>query len=199
MTRILLIRHGSTDLLGRVLYGRMPGVHLNAEGLRQAQSVAYALKQEYEMEAIISSPLERALETAGPIAQAYGKSPIVKQGIVEIDFGEWVGVSFADLKESDSWREFNRRRSLHAPPGGETMVNVQARTWSSIKEAVEEYAPGSTLAMVTHGDVVRCALALILGSSVDHINRFEIAPGSVTEILAGDHDPFIKSVNRIFY
>ena len=70
MIRILLIRHGSTDLLGRVLYGRMAGVHLNAEGVSQANALARVLKMRYAFEEVISSPMERAIETAGPIAQA---------------------------------------------------------------------------------------------------------------------------------
>jgi broad specificity phosphatase PhoE len=199
MIRILLIRHGSTDLLGHVLYGRLPGIRLNAEGLRQAESVSHALKERYDLTAIISSPLERALETARPIAQIQNKPVTIEAGINEIDFGKWVGKSFAELNESRHWRDFNRRRSIHCAPDGESMVQVQARAWQAIEHITDTYEAESTVALVTHGDVIRCILLLVLGASIDHIHRLEIAPGSVSELLFGEHGPVVKYLNQNFY
>jgi broad specificity phosphatase PhoE len=199
MIRILLIRHGSTDLLGHVLYGRMPGVHLNAEGLRQAETVSQALKERYDLDAIISSPLERALETARPIAEIQSKPVNIDAGINEIDFGKWVGKSFAELSESQRWNAFNRRRSIHCAPEGESMMRVQARAWQVIEGVINTYQAGSTLALVTHGDVIRSILLLILGAPIDHIHRLEIAPCSVSELMFGEHEPVVKYLNQKFY
>ena len=82
MTRILLIRHGETELTGRVLYGRMPGVHISAEGCRQAQALSQALKERYQVDEIISSPLERALETAQYLADTLNLPISTDDGIV---------------------------------------------------------------------------------------------------------------------
>lgn len=199
MTRILLIRHGSTDLLGHVLYGRASGVHLNSEGLRQAELIGQSLKQQYSLDAVYSSPLERALETAKPIARACGKPVFVDERITEIDFGEWVGKSFRELDAIESWMSFNKQRSTSWAPGGESMLEVQARAWRAIQAAGRIDNPGGTIAMISHGDVIRCVLLLLLGMPLDHIHRLEIAPGSVSEVVFGDHDPLVKTINQTFY
>src|SRR5256885_10904215 len=99
MTRILLIRHGSTDLLGRVLYGRMPGVHLNEEGRRQARAVGEALKARYTIDGVVSSPLERALETAQFVADSQNVNVSTDDGLNELEFGTWLGKPFTELRE----------------------------------------------------------------------------------------------------
>ncbi len=198
MTRILLIRHGSTDLLGHVLYGRSPGVHLNPQGLRQAELIAHAIKQQYSLKAIYSSPLERALETAEPIAAACGKPVVIDHGITEIDFGEWVGMSFTELHCSESWARFNKQRSTAWAPGGESMLEVQARAWRTIEAVSRINGADDTIAMISHGDVIRCVLLLLLSIPLDHIHRLEVAPGSVSEIIVGGRDPLVKSLNQIF-
>jgi broad specificity phosphatase PhoE len=199
MTRILLIRHGSTDLLGHVLYGRASGVHLNSEGLRQAELIAHNLKQQYSLEAIYSSPLDRAVETAKPIAEASGKPLFVDEGITEIDFGEWVGKSFRELKDIEGWMSFNKQRSTSWAPGGESMLEVQARAWRAIEAASNRNNTEGAVAMISHGDVIRCVLLLVLGMPLDHIHRLEIAPGSVSEVVFSEHDPLVRSINQTFY
>ncbi len=199
MIRILLIRHGSNDLLGRVLYGRMPGISLNAPGLEQAELLAKALQRHYQVTTVISSPLERAVETAAPIASITGAPLKIDEGLTEVDYGEWIGKSFAELGELEHWHAFNRFRSIRWPPGGESMMQVQARAWQSIERAVVEHRSGSTIAMVTHGDVIRSALVLLLGMPLDHIHRLEIAPTSTSEIVIEGHAPVVKRINQIFY
>ncbi|HEX4165150.1 MAG TPA: histidine phosphatase family protein [Bryobacteraceae bacterium] len=199
MNRILLIRHGNTDLSGRVLYGRTPGIHLNVEGLRQASRLSAALKQRHQLRSVISSPLERAVETAQLLSAAYGLPITIDEGLTEIDFGTWVGRSFAELNESEYWKAFNRKRSLSWPPDGETMTEVQARAWRAIHAISTKLPPDSNVALVTHGDVIRSVLVLLLGIPIDHIHRLDIAPGSVSEFLITGHDPIVTAVNQIFY
>ncbi len=199
MNRILLIRHGSTDLSGRVLYGRAPGVHLNEEGRQQADRLSAAVAGKYKIACIVSSPLERATETAHPLTQACGIPVTTDANLTEIDFGKWVGQSFKHLQESDYWRTFNRKRALSWPPDGETMTEVQARAWRAIHSIVVEARPDDTIALFTHGDVIRAILVLLLGVSIDHIHRLEVSPGSVSEFLIGDHDPVVTHINQIFY
>jgi broad specificity phosphatase PhoE len=197
--RILLIRHGNTDLLGRVLYGRMPGVHLNGEGCGQAQALGEALKARYRLDEVISSPLERALETASFIARPQALEISVDEGFNEIDFGSWMGKSFAELFETPEWKTYNRFRSTACPPGGEFLMQVQIRAWSSIESILVRYkTEDAVIAVVTHGDVIRALLLLFLGMPNDHIHRLEASPASVSEIVLGMGHPRVLTVNQIF-
>jgi|SRR5690242_9756925 broad specificity phosphatase PhoE len=195
MTRILLIRHGSTDLLGRVLYGRMPGVHLNEEGRSQARATGEALKQRYAIDAVVSSPLERATQTARFVADPQGLDVAIDEGLNELECGTWVGKPFSDLSRCEEWQQFNRLRSLTRAPEGESLMEVQARAWKSL-ESIQARHPQGTVAAVTHGDVVRSLLLLLLGMPLDHILRLEVAPASVSEIVLGGSEPLISSINQ---
>ena len=201
MIRILLIRHGTTDLIGRVLYGRMPGVFLNSEGLRQAERLAQALNSHYKIAEVLSSPLDRARQTAEPIA-ARGGLPIgIDEEITEIDVGSWMGKTFEELGGRADWKAYNRNRSINSAPGGESMMHVQTRAWQSLERLTQRHSSSteSTVAVVTHGDVIRCILLLLLGMSIDHIHRIEIAPASVSEILLGARGPVVYSMNERVY
>jgi probable phosphoglycerate mutase len=198
MTRILLIRHGSTDLLGRVLYGRMPGVHLNEEGCRQAHELGEALKARYKLDAVMSSPLERATETAHCIADPQNLVVSMEEGLNELEFGAWVGKPFSELNDLEEWRHFNRHRSTTCAPGGESLREAQARAWKSL-EGVRARNQDATVAAITHGDIIRGLLILLLGMPLDNILRLEIAPASVSEIMFGGGDPLVCSINETFY
>lgn len=198
--RILLIRHGSTDLLGRVLYGRMAGVRLNDEGSRQAQVLAHRLKERYKISEVVSSPLERALETAQFIADAQGLNVAIDEGMNEIDFGSWMGKSFSELLELDEWKKYNELRSTATPPRGELMTQVQTRAWGALERILARYqhAQDATVAVVSHGDVVRALLILLLGMPLDHIHRLEVAPASLSEVLLGPWHPRVVTINHVF-
>ncbi|MGI8960546.1 MAG: histidine phosphatase family protein [Bryobacteraceae bacterium] len=195
MTRILLIRHGSTDLLGRVLYGRMPGVHLNEEGRKQAQLAGEAIKARYTLDAVISSPLERAIETARFIADPQGIDVVTDDDLTELDCGSWVGKPFPELKESEDWNQFNQLRSLMRAPGGESLLEVQARAWRGLEKLQSRHQDG-TVAAMTHGDVIRSLLLLLLGMPLDHILRLEVEPASVSEVVLGGGNPLVRSINE---
>ncbi len=195
MNRILLIRHASVDHLGQFLYGRTPGIHLSDAGRREAQALAEALKRRFRIEATVSSPLERAAETAQAIAKLQSTDVLIDEGFTELDFGAWMGKRFSELNEAEGWREYNRLRSLSSAPGGELLADVQARAWKSLRGLDEQYKD-ATLAIVTHGDVVRALLMLLLGMPTDHILRLEIAPASVSEIVMA-REPVVRAVNQI--
>jgi broad specificity phosphatase PhoE len=198
--RILLIRHATTDLLGRVLYGRMPGLHLNAEGCTQAQLLAHGLKERYRIDEVISSPLERALETARFIADDQGIDVSVDESINEVECGAWMGKSFSELLESDEWKRYNKLRSMTQAPGGELIMHVQARAWGALERILARYqnVRDATAAVVSHGDVVRALLILLLGMPLDYIHRLEVAPASVSEVLLGVGHPRVLMINQVF-
>ncbi len=198
MIRILLIRHGSTEPLGRVLYGRTPDIHLNAEGRREAQVLGQMLQKRFKLDEVVASPMERTLETAHFIADAQGLDITTEGGLNEIDFGSWMGKSFEELRDRDDWKRYNESRSTTWPPGGESMVEVQARAYRSLDTVIERHRENATVAAVSHGDVVRGLLLLLLGMPIDHIHRLEIAPASVSEVWMGSGQARVINVNQIF-
>jgi probable phosphoglycerate mutase len=179
-TRLILIRHGAHDLLGRRIVGRMPGVSLNAAGRHEAAQAAAALARA-DIGALYASPLERARETAAPLAARLGLDLRTDDGLAEIDYGDWTGQDFARLADDPLWRMWNARRGAAKPPGGEAMPAVQRR----MTEALARFAtahPGATVAAVGHGDPIKAAVACVLGLPLDCLLRFEIDTGSLTTI-----------------
>src|SRR4051794_35779266 len=108
--------------------GRMPGVELNAQGVEEAKQLAERLAHSpLKVSAVYSSPLERARQTAEPIASALGLQVDMLDALQEMDLGEWTGVTFEELLPMPEWKQFNVFRSGTRPPGGESMVEVEAR------------------------------------------------------------------------
>lgn len=193
MTTILLIRHGHTELVGNTLAGRRPSVHLSAQGAREAVDLVRHVRG-FPITAIFSSPLERTRETAQPLADALGLGVQVREGLTEIDYGEWTGRRIGDLAEDATWIRYNRYRSTTRIPGGEWYVDVQARVAKTLEE-LRALHPGETLAVFSHGDVIRVALAHYLGMQIDMITRMVISPGSVSGLALSDFSPEILFLN----
>lgn len=201
MTRILLIRHGTVDLTGQALYGRSPGVHLNARGEREATALANALRVSRKIDEIVSSPLDRAVETARIIS---GDSSIpieLDDGFLEVDYGEWMGKTFHEIRGSSDWQNYNKSRSTHAPPSGEGLLAVQARAFQALERVLNRWsnrAEGATVAIVSHGDIIRGLLVLFLGMPLDHIYRLEVLPASLSEIEFDGRFPRVLRINQVF-
>ncbi len=201
MIRILLIRHGETDLTGRVLYGRMPGVHLSPDGCRQAQALSSGLRAKYTVDAIVSSPLERAMETARYLAEDLSLPISTDNDLLELDYGEWMGKTFVEIREQDYWDLYNRLRSTSSPPGGEFLMQVQARAWIAVLRILEEHSgeKEATVAVVSHGDVIRALLVLFLGMPLDNIHRFDVSPAGLSELMFDGRYARVIRVNQIFH
>ena len=193
MTTFFLIRHGSHDLLGKVLAGRASGVHLNSTGRSEAERLPTRLGHP-TVTAVYSSPLERARETAAPLAAQLGNEIRASDGVQEVDFGSWTGKSFAELADDEAWRNWNARRSIAATPGGETMAAAQQRVVTEL-ERLAALHHGEHVAIVSHGDLIKAALMHYLGISLDLILRLEISPASVSTIVLDAEFVQIHSVN----
>lgn len=192
VSALFLIRHGLCDPVGRVIVGRSPGVHLNAEGRRQAARLACALA-DLQLGAIYASPLERARETAAPLAERTGLSIEVSADLQELDYGEWTGRPLESLAGDPVWPRFNSDRGSTRIPGGETMDEVVVRASRAIEEFTAAH-PDAPVAAVTHGDVIRALLAHWLDMSLDNMLRLEVAPGSVSVVRLAP-EPRVLAVN----
>ena len=170
MTRLLFIRHAAIDGLGQRIAGRAPGNPLNREGRAQAAQLGGQ-----PIAAIYTSPQARARETADALALCAGVTPIALAELDELDFGAWTGHSYAELHELPEWHHFNKVRSITRMPGGELLLEVQSRV-IACAERLHQCHDGGTLALVSHGDVIRAALLFYLGAPLDSILRLEIVP-----------------------
>lgn len=193
MAILFLVRHGACDGLGEMLWGRRMGVCLNKEGKAQARRVAQRFS-EIHVDAVYSSPLERALETAEAIARVAGLEVKQKAAFNEIDFGEWSGKSFTELARDDGWRRFNSQRSIAKIPGGESFLDVQARVIAELDRLSERHK-GKSVVVVSHADVIKTAVCYVAGTPIDLLQRFEISPASVSIIATGEHETKLLAVN----
>jgi probable phosphoglycerate mutase len=193
-TTVLLVRHGHTAAVGQRLVGRLPGVPLSELGRAQANRLAVRL-QSHAIAAIYSSPLDRAIETAEPIAQQQRIVTRICEGLIEIDFGAWTGRKFEELEQEPAWHTFNTRRSTATVPGGERAVDVQNRILSAIDRFRQQH-PAETVVAISHADVIRSAVAHVAGVSLDAFQQFEIGPASVTALQIGDECARLLYVNE---
>jgi probable phosphoglycerate mutase len=192
MTRIFLVRHGVNDLLGLAIAGRKPGVTLNAEGRAQAERLARRFERD-TISKVQSSPLQRARETAEPIAERLGLGVEIAPALNEIDFGVWTGLGLRELAQRTDWQHWNAVRSSSRAPGGESMLEVQARVVGHI-EALG--GADEACVLVGHGDPIRSALLYYLGVAIDLIQRVEISPASISALEVGRQVPRVLFINE---
>ena len=181
MTTFYLVRHGACAGLGEKLWGRTAGVCLNEEGKRQVQELAARFK-DLGIDAVYSSPLERARETAEAIARSAQLEVNQIDAFNEIDFGDWTGKSFAELSGDERWQRFNSERSVASVPGGESFLDVQARVVAELERLSQQH-PGERVVIVSHADVIKAAAGYFAGTPIDQLQRVEISPCSVSEIV----------------
>ncbi len=193
MTTFFLIRHASCEPLGRYLAGRKPGIPLDALGRSEAIRLADRLRKS-ELAALYASPLERAQETAKFIAERTGLAVETAPEFTELEFGEWTGMSFDALHHDPRWGRYNRFRSDMRPPGGESMAEIQARVLAGIERLAARH-PKQTVAIVSHGDVIKALLIHYTGIPTDFIHRVEISPASISILKLEDWGPKLLCLN----
>lgn len=191
---ILLVRHAAHGQLGTILSGRTPGIALSEVGRAQARALAAVLAG-VEVAAVQSSSVDRAHQTATAIAATHGREVETVAALNEIDFGEWTGQRFDMLDADPRWRDWNDDRDRARCPGGETMVEAQARAWAHVA-ATAAARPGQTIVMVTHCDIVRAVVTHVLGLPLQGVHRFAVDPASVTRLVVGGWGATLRSLNE---
>jgi probable phosphoglycerate mutase len=215
-TLILFVRHGLTPTTGKVLPGRAPGLHLADSGRAEAEAVAERLgrlvaaptpdsarsangrapgtRPGLTVAAVYASPLERARETAAPIAKRLGHKVTIERGLIEMDFGEWTGAELKALYKLPDWTAVQRYPSGFQFPGGEGFSAMRARIAATVAGLCRRH-PGETVVAVSHADIIKAAVADALGTHLDLFQRIVISTCSVTAISYSATGPTVLAVN----
>lgn len=195
MTTFYLIRHGERDTPPDVLPGRSAGIRLTERGREQAELIARRLASE-RVDLIYSSPLERAVETAGPLARDKHLAVELAPEFNELDAGLWTGRTFADLQLMRGWGPFNTFRSGSGATNGELALDVQYRFVGELLRLRGKF-PHHGIACFSHQDSIRFALLYFLGMSLDHFQRIEISVGSISVLELSDIGACLVRLNEV--
>ena len=193
-TTIVLVRHGQTPTTGVKLPGRAKGLHLADVGREQASAVAERLDAIKTIHALYSSPLERARETAMPLAKRRSMPIRINRGLLECEFGDWTGRDLKDLYKLPEWNTVQRYPSGFRFPNGESFSEMQTRIVGALG-ALRLKHPGQVVVCFSHADPIKAAVADALGTHLDLFQRISISTCSVTAIAYGPHGPNVLTVN----
>ncbi|MCG5052416.1 MAG: histidine phosphatase family protein [Myxococcales bacterium] len=193
-TPFLLVRHAEHQADPATLAGRSL-TSLTERGQSQAAALARHLAGA-KIQRVLTSPLPRAHETARILASALGAEVEPRPALAEVDFGRWTGRRFTDLADEPNWRRWNTFRSAGQAPGGERMLDVQARVVAELMSVCVQ-SPGALTLVVSHADVIRAALVHFLGVSLDHLLRLEIAHASLSALSIGPCGALVTAMNHM--
>ncbi|MGH9018927.1 MAG: histidine phosphatase family protein [Acidimicrobiales bacterium] len=192
----LLVRHGRTPTTGKVLPGRALGLHLSEAGQAQAKAAAERISALATAPvAVYASPLERAVETAKPIASALGLRVRIDKGLFECDFGEWTGKSLRVLARKREWRTVQSLPGSFRFPGGESFPEMQMRMVETLDRLAERHA-GAAFVAVSHADPIKAAVAATAGVPLDLFQRLVVSPCSVTALVRSAGSNHVLCVNN---
>ncbi len=186
MTVFILIRHASNDFVkeGR-LAGWTPGVHINGLGQREADDLARHLAH-VPLEAIYSSPLERAVDTASAVAACHHLDIQIREGLGEGRIGDWQGKLIKELQDTAEWKAMQANPvGFHAPGGGESIDEIQKRIVATAEQIRRDH-PEGVIALVSHADPLKALLAHYLCSDLKEFNRISISPASASVVIVED-------------
>ena len=194
MTIFHIMRHGEHSQQGKVAAGRLAGIGLSERGRGEVEAVAARLVDS-GLAAIYASPLERTRETAGIIGQRLGLPVAIRDELIEVDFGLWTGSTFDEVRADPRWHLWATQRSIATIPDGENMRQVQRRIVDALIELHQQHGD-ETVLVVSHGDVIRAALAFVLGMPLDLFTRLEVATASLSTIRIDTAGLRVISVNE---
>lgn len=190
---LLLVRHALSEHTGTRLTGWMPGIHLSDRGREQVSRLVERLRP-VKVSAVYSSPIERCLETARPIASSKGLRVRVREGLGEVRYGEWEGKKLKTLARTKLWKVVRSRPSVARFPGGEAIREIQVRTVEEIEKIRAEH-PRRVVVAVSHGDPIRLLVAYLAGVHLDLYQRIVVGPASVSAFWLGDGGPVVLKLN----
>jgi len=197
---VLLVRHGLTAMTGPVLAGHTPGVHLDERGRAQAAAMAARLVP-VPLAAVVTSPLERCVETAQAVLAGRSLVSSIEPRLAEVRYGDWTGKPLKELAKQPLWRVVQAHPSAAVFPGaeGEALAGAQSRAVSAVREWDARIAasagPDAVWLACSHGDIIKAVLADALGLHLDLFQRIVVDPCSVSVVRYTDTRPFVLRVN----
>ena len=196
MPNLLLIRHGENEFVktGK-LAGRLPDVHLNERGQKQALELAEALSNA-PIKAVYSSPMERACETAAPLALKLGLEVQIREGLIETSIGEWAGQELKSLRKLPDWKTVQASPSRFRFPSGESFVECQTRLVSEIEAIAKAHADNEFIACISHADPIKLLAAYYLGMPLDHFQRLACDTASLTVLMLSAKGVLLVKLNQ---
>jgi probable phosphoglycerate mutase len=197
MTRILLVRHGHVAGINPERFRGRADLTLTDAGRREAELTARRIAATWKPAAIYASPLSRCRDTGAAIGAPFGVVPAVLAGLLDIDYGEWQGLTPHEAKarwpaEHDLWHQAPDRATI---PGGETLHEVQVRVAAAL-EAVHAAHPRDTVVMVGHDSVNRIILLHALEAPLGNYWRIRQNPCAINEIELDENGFVVVSVNQ---
>jgi broad specificity phosphatase PhoE/ribonuclease HI len=199
-TRLLLLRHGQTELSAQRRYSGRGDPALTDLGRRQADAAAEYVARRGGIAAVVTSPLQRAYDTAAAAAKALGADVVVDDDLIETDFGAWEGLTFAEAagRDPDLHRNWLGDNSIE-PPGGESFASVAHRVRRARDRIIAEYG-GANVLVVSHVTPIKTMLQLALdaGSSILYRLHLDLASLSIAEFYP-DGKASVRLVNQTAY
>ncbi|MDQ6851796.1 MAG: MSMEG_4193 family putative phosphomutase [Actinomycetota bacterium] len=194
MSTLLLVRHGLTAMTGPVLAGRTPGVHLDERGHKQAAAVAERIAV-LPLNAIVTSPLERCVDTAEYLLSGRDLELQVDERIIECGYGDWTGRPLKELAREPVWKVVQSQPSAARFPNGESLSEVSARAVSAVRDWNARLGEDAVWVACSHGDVIKAIVADALGLHLDQFQRIVVDPCSVSVIRYTDQRPYVLRAN----
>jgi probable phosphomutase (TIGR03848 family) len=195
---VLFVRHGLTAMTGPVLAGHTPGLHLDERGQAQARAVAQRLAP-VPLAAVVTSPLERCVDTADAILAGRSLVAEVEPRLVEVRYGDWTGRPLAELAKEPLWRVVQAHPSAAVFPGGEPLAASAARAVEAVREwdarITAEHGENAVWLACSHGDIIKALLADALGLHLDQFQRIVVDPCSVSAVRYTETRPFVLRAN----
>lgn len=192
MTNIFLVRHGLSEVTNYIS-GRMPGIHLSKRGKEMVEELSKYFK-DITIHKIFSSPIERTFETAHILAHNLDMKVEIKKGLIEMDFGDWTGKKFDELRKDEEWNLFFNKRGSIRIPGGELLLEVQLRMVKTVEETLKT-SSDKNIIFVSHGDPIKSLICYYLGIPLDFVNRLQIDMASVSLLRFTDYKPKVILTN----
>jgi probable phosphoglycerate mutase len=181
-TTTVLLRHGDTELSPEHRFSGLRDLPLSASGTRQAKAAACRLASAGPIDAVVSSPLQRAVATAAIAARELGRTTIIDDDLRETDFGDWDGLTLTEIQErwpgaAAAWR----RDPEQAPPGGESFVDTARRVDRACERLLRGHA-GQHVLVVTHVTPIKILLCRALGVPLSTLYRLYLGSACISEV-----------------
>ncbi len=198
--RLVLIRHGETYWNEeRRIQGGGSDIELNEVGMKQTVRLASFLKDE-NIDCVVSSPMKRALVMAQAIAKEHKLPVEVKEGLREIEVGEFEGLPLSSLSGSFSqllmkWWEGGIRKL----PGGESFAELQKRCWGAVEPLLASHDENGTVVVVGHYFVTLAIIFRVLGFPLEYLPRFKIDSGGISILELANYGPRLVTFNDTSY